>query len=217
MRRSTSRPGLTLATLGLLLAWAPAAFAASSVDLTVSGLITPSACTPTLSNDGAVDYGKIAARDLSAEESTWLPKIVLQLRVNCDAPTLFALRGTDNRRGTAHKDDGYGYGLGLINGDQKLGTYLLVLRNPFSETAVIHTLMSLNNGDTWWDFPDGTWLVAHQLAAFGNSDSGNAAPIALQSVSVDLEIATSIAPSNELNLTQQVPLDGSATADLFYL
>lgn len=44
-----------------------------------------------------------------------------------------------------------------------------------------------------------TWLVWHQLAAFGNSDSSAAAP------------------ASGLTLTDEVPLDGSATAELFYL
>ncbi|MFE4459165.1 DUF1120 domain-containing protein [Nocardia tengchongensis] len=51
---------------------------ASSVDLTVTGIITPSACTPTLTNGGIVDYGKTSAR-------------YSQLTVTCDAATLMAL------------------------------------------------------------------------------------------------------------------------------
>jgi type 1 fimbria pilin len=40
---------LALLSTSLLLATASPAFAASSVDLTVKGLITPNACTPALS------------------------------------------------------------------------------------------------------------------------------------------------------------------------
>lgn len=38
----------------MLLTGSASAFAASSVDLAVTGLITPSACTPTLANGGVV-------------------------------------------------------------------------------------------------------------------------------------------------------------------
>ncbi len=48
---------LTLLSSVLLLANALPTFAASSVDMTVTGVITPSACTPSL--PGAVDFGKI--------------------------------------------------------------------------------------------------------------------------------------------------------------
>ncbi|WP_330220783.1 DUF1120 domain-containing protein [Pseudomonas frederiksbergensis] len=53
-----------------LISLAPYALAASSTDLTVTGTITPSACTPSLSGNGVVDYGKISARDLNQDTST---------------------------------------------------------------------------------------------------------------------------------------------------
>ena len=40
------------------------AHAASTVELTVKGLITPMACTPLLSGGGLVDFGKISRNDL---------------------------------------------------------------------------------------------------------------------------------------------------------
>ena len=49
------------------------ALAASSTDLTVKGLITPSACTPALSNAGAVDFGKLSAKDLNQMKSLGCP------------------------------------------------------------------------------------------------------------------------------------------------
>ncbi|PNA52870.1 hypothetical protein C1Y14_34105, partial [Pseudomonas sp. MPR-R5B] len=58
------KPLAALATL-VMLATSGAAVAASSVDLTVTGLITPTACTPSLSANGVVDHGKISAKDLS--------------------------------------------------------------------------------------------------------------------------------------------------------
>ena len=201
----------------LLIAHCTVVLAASSVDVSVRGAITPSACTPGLSQEGLIDFGKIPAKDLSPDSSTSLPTVILKLTVNCDAPALFALRGNDNRAGSAHRDDGYGYGLGLINGDEKLGTYLLTLRDPVSSTAQVSPLTSLNGGESWWNFPYGVFLVWHQLAAFGNNDSGVAAPVALLDVTSDLHVETSIAPTRGLTLDQQVPLDGSATVDMFYL
>ncbi|WP_256671205.1 DUF1120 domain-containing protein [Pseudomonas gelidaquae] len=49
-----------LISAALLLAGVSNVMAASSVDLGVVGVITPSACTPILSNNGVVDYGKIS-------------------------------------------------------------------------------------------------------------------------------------------------------------
>ena len=192
-------------------------FAASDINRAVSGRITPSACTPSLGADGVIDFGKIPAKDLAADSSTWLPPTTLQLRVECATATLFALRGHDNRAGTAHKDDGYGYGMGLINGDEKVGTYLMTLRSPVSDTAQVIPLISTNNGEFWWGFPQGAWLTWHTLTAFGNSDSGVPAPLALASVTAELLIEASIAPASGLTLDREVPLDGSATIEVLYL
>jgi hypothetical protein len=104
-----------------LLASTGHAVAASSVDLNVKGSITPSACTPSMPSSGTVDYGKLSAKSLNADKVTRLPPEYLQLRVECDAATLYALQGHDNRAGSAPNDEG-GFGLGLINGDEKLGS-----------------------------------------------------------------------------------------------
>ena len=48
------------------------AFAAESADLSVKGVIRPSACSVALSNNGTVDYGTISAKSLSATDVTKL-------------------------------------------------------------------------------------------------------------------------------------------------
>ena len=71
--------------------------AASAVDLTVTGRVTPDACHIELTNDGTVDHGKIPAHSLNADEFTVLPIQTLDLRVQCARPMLFALVGIDER------------------------------------------------------------------------------------------------------------------------
>lgn len=136
----------SLSSSALLLAMTSSVFAASSVDLTVKGLITPSACTPGLSSGGIIDHGKVAAKDLEPDNWTLLGNHTLQLTIDCDAPTLLALKGTDNK-GDAH-DPMNTYGLGLVSG-KKLGGYNLVLSNPVAETAAISLIESADNGLTW--------------------------------------------------------------------
>ena len=82
-----------------LIGVAPYALAASSTDLTVTGIITPSACTPTLSGGGIVDHGKFSAKDLN-QTSKLTPSQTLKLSVNCERQlTVFALTRIDNRAG----------------------------------------------------------------------------------------------------------------------
>ncbi|TFY90180.1 DUF1120 domain-containing protein [Pseudomonas nabeulensis] len=187
--------------------------AASSIDLSVTGTITPSACTPSLSGSGRVDYGKIPAKDLSVDRPTELPEATLKLSVNCDAETLFALHGRDNRRGSSiYSSLSEYYGLGLINGDQKLGAYRIGVYNPVADTAV-YPLFSFDYGKTWLVNSSGSFMGHEYWNAFGLTPT----PIALKNVTVDLRIATDIAPAKTLTLTEEVPLDGSTTLDVVYL
>ncbi|UII72538.1 DUF1120 domain-containing protein [Pseudomonas sp. HN11] len=191
--------------------------AASSVDLSVTGSITPSACTPSLSQGGAVDYGKIAATDLNVDNPTELPTVTLQLNVNCDAPTLFALHTQDNRQGSSNYVHPRNYGLGLINGDQKLGSYQIDVFNPVADTTV-SPLFSADKGATWISNPTGTYFEPGAWVAFGDPSSGAPfMPKALLSVTADLPITASIAPTSGLTLIEEVPLDGSATLEVLYL
>lgn len=197
----------------LLITHGTAAMAASTVDLSVKGTITPSACTPSLSDGGQVDYGKIAARDLSLTSATLLPAVALELNVNCEANTLFALNGRDNRLGSSfYTALDHMYGLGLVNGNEKLGAYRIGVFNPVAEEPVV-PLFSFDKGETWLINSSGSYMGHPYLNAFGDSPM----PKALRNVKVDLLISTWIAPARNLTLTEEVPLDGSATLDLIYL
>lgn len=106
----------------LLLVGVSNSFAASSIDMSVRGLITPSACSPSLGNGGQYDVGKISAKDLKLNDYTSLGDYVTQLTVTCEAPTLMAIEPKDNRAGSEAMGEPSYFGLGLINGSEKLGS-----------------------------------------------------------------------------------------------
>ncbi|MCU1760549.1 DUF1120 domain-containing protein [Pseudomonas sp. 14P_8.1_Bac3] len=206
---------LSLLTAALLLTGASSAFAASSTDLSVTGTITPSACSPELTNGGMVDYGKISAKDLDQAAHTQLGEQTLQLTVTCDASTPFAISMTDNRPGTSsdpNAGNGHTFGLGLINGGEKLGWYSLFFRNPVADIAV-RAMFSEDKGNLWHDLSAGESVQTTDWVAFGN----NRTPESLQAVTVDLALQTAIAPASGLTLTDEVAMDGSATLQIEYL
>lgn len=196
----------------LLITHATLTIAASSTDLSVKGSITPSACAPSLSEGGQVDFGKLAAKDLLIDRPTELAPFTLRLSVNCEADTLFALNARDNRQGSAHYSSGQYYGLGMINGDQKLGSYGIGVFNPVADMPV-YPLFSFDFGQTWIVNSSGSYMGHDYWNAFGDTPT----PKALRNITVDLRITTSIAPARTLTLTEEVPLDGSATLDVVYL
>lgn len=199
----------------LLLGTCAQALAASTVDLTVTGTITPNACTPSLSGSGVVDYGKLSAKDLNLTTQTPLPMTTLQMVIECDGATLFAIKGTDNRAGSASGPSARTYGLGLINNDQKLGNYMVALANPVTEAGATQVLESIDNGATWRD--GSTGIPPSSLAAFGDRSSGVWLPIPIVKVTTDVNIWGFIARADSLDLSDEHKIDGSATFEVKYL
>ena len=196
----------------LLLASAGNVLAASSVDLTVKGLITPSACEPILANGGVADIGKISAKDLKADQPTIFPNQTLPLTVTCDAATLLALELTDNRAGSNYEDYiGY-YGLGLINGTEKLGAMEMRILNPVADSVVAEMIGSQDGGLTW--IRD-RYFARDNILSVANP--GSVVPIPVQVFTGDLTIAPRIAPTSGLTLNNEVAIDGSATLTVKYL
>nr|WP_314528593.1 DUF1120 domain-containing protein [uncultured Pseudomonas sp.] len=197
--------------LAAILASSGNTMAASTVDLVVKGLITPSACTPTLSNSGVIDHGKISAKDLKPTLPTTLGVRPLTMEVSCDAATLFALRGIDNRAGTSNSI--YNFGLGLINGTQKLGWFWMTLEKPIADDIPVRLITSWDG--TTWSTDNVFWHVG-LWAGFATVDD-LAQPIAIKKLAAQIRVRTVVSPANNLELSNEVPIDGSATMEVKYL
>ena len=195
----------------LTLLFAPSVFAASNTDLTVKGSITPSACAPLLSGGGTIDFGKMAVKDLNAEQYTSLPNQSMQLSVRCEAPTFFTLTTIDNRAGSSANHH-YGHGLGMTPEGEKLGGTVFHLYAPVADGVAVRTITSQDGGVTWLP----TSLLTHTMltaVAIGNQ----LVPIAVQDFDAEIRLYTHIAPADGLTLTDEVPVDGHATVQVSYL
>ncbi|WP_448652841.1 DUF1120 domain-containing protein [Pseudomonas fluorescens] len=199
-------PALTAA---VLLTAATGVSAASSVDLAVKGLITPSACTPTLSGGGVVDHGKISAKDLRPDFQTVIGNHSLTLTVSCDAALAFALRSTDNRDTTVNKST---YRLGMLNGTQTLGGYFLWLENPIADGVVVQTITSYDS--TTWSKED-DWVSGYYMSVA--AIDGDNQPLPTKELVVDLGVQSHIYRTDGLDLSNEVTIDGSATVEVKYL
>ncbi len=205
---------LSLLTAALLLTSGSSAFAASSTDLTVTGIITPAACTPSLASGGIADHGKISVQDLSPDRTTYLPHVVMQMTVNCEAATPYAIAPADNRKDSSTAANYFG--LGLINTDEKLGHFRVIPRNVMADAARVQAILSTDGGKTWQkEGTEGFWGANNIWGVANVGDTS--APIAVKDLIMDLEVRTGIAPANSLTLTDEVALDGSATLQIEYL
>ncbi|MGY2374239.1 DUF1120 domain-containing protein [Pseudomonas sp. SDO524_S393] len=197
---------------GLMFAASSTGFAASSVDLTVRGTITPSACSPSLGNSGSFDVGKVSAKDLKPDRPTNLGDFVTPFTLTCEAPTLIAIAAKDNRAGSHYSGEPSYFGLGLINGNEKLGGMSLLLDKVIADGVPRRGTDSLDGG-TSWTYHDA--LGPNRITSF--SDNATFAPIPVQSVTAEMMVTVTIAPANSLTLTEEVPIDGSGTLTMFYL
>lgn len=198
-----------------LLAGGLYAQAASTVDLNVNGKITPSACEPGLSNGGVYDLGKVAAKDLNVDQPTPLAAHNLQLTLTCQALTLVAIKPRDNRQGS-HFDSGnpLKFGLGLVNGNEKVGSMTLGLKSIVADGAPMYGITSVGR-NTWApsDLLSPTFLTSFTH----NRSIPDPAPSPVQRLTADVMIEPRIAPANTLTLTSEVPIDGAATLEITYL
>ncbi|NMX61248.1 DUF1120 domain-containing protein [Pseudomonas sp. WS 5059] len=205
------KPLFTALATSLMLLGCATTYAASTVDLTVKGLIVPSACTPNLSGGGVIDHGKISAKDLRPDNPTHIGSHVITLAVLCDAPIQFALHSIDNRAGSSTVASDYG--LGLINGTQKLGWYQLTLRNPVADGVAMQPIASGDGGNTWYS--EKFWDAGLYMAVAALDDATQ--PASVKEMVTELLVVTSIARTDSLDLSNEVTLDGSATLEVKYL
>ena len=192
-----------------LICVAPHALATSTADLTVTGIITPNACTPSFSSGGIVDVGTHSAGDLNQSSNTLVNTTPIALTMACDAQTLFTLRSVDNREGTAF---GTGFGVGLDPDDNPLGQFNIRVMNATADTVAVTAVGSRDNGNTWAAQPTLTKDTLSSVAATGTPTTR----IAVKDLAMNLEIDTYIARADSLTLDDEITLDGSATIEVGY-
>lgn len=188
-------------------------FSASTAEVTIKGIITPNACTPTLSDNGIVDHGRVPARSLNQFEFSELPSKTLALNVSCNEPVLFVLVGVDNRAESS-VGPGFYYGLGtnIHVPTERLGSVSMAIREATGDGQRVLILASSNKGITW--FPESN---AYPNNYMGFARPGTLVPDPHRLITATLHINTSINAAAYLTLDQEVPLDGSIVLDLRYL
>jgi hypothetical protein len=212
------RDAVTWDTAGLFDALA----AGRSRELHLQARFAPAACTPTLSNGGHVEFGKLSVGDLNMNKDTVLAPRTLSLSVSCDGPTPFAVRMQDNREGSATgvANDST-YGLGLDTRLQKIGRYRLLF-DPAHITADSFAQVFSTDSTTgtlpWNSASTGVAAVAaNSYLGFSAISGSTSGPSAIQNLNATLRLEAVIAPLGSLDLSSEVHLDGSGTLEIHYL
>lgn len=208
----------------LFAAASSAAFAADTVDLSVKGLIKPSACDITFAGGNTIDYGTITANTLSATAATQLPTKFLSTAVTCPSAIKIAVKVIDGRRGTATTND-----LGMPNyaapgkyygfGGQKLGAYALRL-SPYNSIDGTNAarITSYNAGQNWAANMTDMFVTGDGTIIASLSTSGTNAPSAGKTFNFGFDVYAALETTANLPaLTSDIALDGQATFSVVYL
>ncbi|AZE98507.1 Beta-fimbriae probable major subunit [Pseudomonas orientalis] len=205
----------------LLIVSAESAWAASAVDLRVRGLIIPAACLPQLSGGGVVDYGKIARQDLNLDTATRLPAKTLHIGIACNAPTRYALRMRDNRDGSAMVNSEIYYGLGFDHSGNRLGVYSMSFdprQTQAGNTPQIYGTESTTGGLAWRTSNlNPIDIGSRSYLGFTAVEGSVSGPTAIGILGGIVTVQTVINARQNLDLSVDTPLDGSATLEVVYL
>lgn len=184
----------------------------AGADLSVGGHIQPGACSLALGNGGTVDLGTILRKDLKeAEENGFAHSI--NMKIHCEAPTKVAFRVLDNRAETAALANMFGLG---ASGGKNVGAFSISFKEKIvgDDTELLVPLVDFSDKGSNWETGWGAIKARPHLTSWAKLGQG--LPQAFRSIYTWLDFRIEIVPVN-LDLSQEIAIDGSATMELVYL
>jgi type 1 fimbria pilin len=205
---------ITSAVAALLVAAGNSVAAGPTATLQVKGTITPAACTPTLANNGIVDFGATSVSELTEGADLKLKSKIITLSVTCTGLTKLSFTVSDNRVATINPDTQtpYGknrissFGLGDTTDSAHIGVYTIkpktVSASPNLDAIDIITSVS---GSSWTRRADSYDLAIDRMGS-GGTDSvvtiareGELTPAEFTDMTMDIEITPYL--SKEMKLS----------------
>lgn len=212
------------------------AMAAQSIDIKVTGKILPSSCTPSFPSGGGVaDFGSMKVSSLNSTSETPLADMKeIPVTITCEEATRVAVKFTDSRDDSSPTESikmgngflgspAYVFGLGLYN-DKKIGAYALALSrtqgiNTNDTGESLYPMASVDAGKTWGTKGiDYLQITSNNSEIYGFSTERSGTELSAQSkINFKVAVSATINPTNDLNVTDEVTLDGLTNVELVYL
>ncbi|MBF7142481.1 MULTISPECIES: DUF1120 domain-containing protein [Pseudomonas] len=190
--------------------------AAEEVTLSVTGSVIPGACSVSLANPD-IDLGTVRAENLNEEELTALPEMQVSYTTTCPSARAVGVSWVDNKAGTAYGQDPTGFGLGEHNG-KNIGFYHLV-HHGASDAAdgTMGPLINSSNGGTTWESVS-SWIAnANGQNMMSYAIEGTTTPAQYTRHTGRFYLSAYIAPTKDLDLSENIEIEGNATMSLTYL
>ena len=221
----------------LIMASGISAASAQIVQVNITATTEPTACVPTLTRGGVIDYGNIKANTLSQDAYTVLPEKNVDFSVRCDAPARVAIRAVNDRPGSMagvtenaagiapapvalfNQSNWVGAGLGM-DGTSRIGGYGLRIDSS-SATAdgqgvsgIYNTAESFTT--PWIDSPGGNLYGTVGVHSLSWAMPGSLDPVVATTFAGRISVQAYINRASQLDLSHAVHLDGQTTLELHY-
>ncbi|MBC3777542.1 DUF1120 domain-containing protein [Pseudomonas sp. SWRI99] len=217
----------TFRAIAVASALIPTLAMADSADLSITGTIIPTSCIPGFSGGNTVELGNIPASSLNRDRQTELQNHNITLSVNCSANAPMAIKVHDNQASTQLPGivvDGtdwamYIYGIGEVAG-AKIGGYGLRFGTPTVDGQPSMVMYKQGGMDNWTS-PETAKLVGKNAEGGNLRYSWGASLAAGPTPGVvhifPMTLVPVIGPAQDLPITSEIALNGSATFELLYL
>ncbi|QLA67840.1 DUF1120 domain-containing protein [Enterobacter pasteurii] len=226
----------TLLAASVILAMSSAAHAAGTAELKVTGVLTNSACTPTLSGGGIVDFGTTNIGNMSATATNQLGNKDLSLSISCVAPTKVGWSIIDDRADSkqnliVENTDWSGsgsvwssnslFGAGKTAGGVNLGAYSVTMQlsNVTADGKTTGMISGANSTGSysWGQMVGDSAPVRNDGIVYTVAGDASVDPLAFTSAVFPLRVALAVQDTTTLALTDDTQIDGQATISLVYL
>lgn len=222
----------------LLLAITTPGWASDNLSINFEVTADVAACTPTLSNNGTVDFGSRSVNSLAKTTFTQLGTRELTLTINCESSTAVAITSRDTRTSSVRAgEDAQGgvgplftdryvanatgqFGLGFTAENKPIGSYAVQINAAGVTASDGEQNVSVDMAGA--ESKDGPWVISDYPTLRTTEDfyltfvkKGTAVVQPVSSAVVPLRISAAVA--NGLNSSQKIILDGEAVISLVYL
>lgn len=216
---------LAAGVFGSFLATAFTAHAGTSATMTISGIVTPSACSIALTGGGTLDFGPVHVDALPSSGTYTMTPKTIDTVVDCkDTEQAVAISFVDNRKDSVaiHSDEGTdantAFGLGTAD-SINIGSYGIKISKVTAESTEGSLLSSTGKAmtDTWSALSSDTFVnngTSPQYITY--TDTGGNAPVAKKNYTFTLQVTPSIS-SDMKAITSTAEFDGNTTINIDYM
>lgn len=202
------------------------AHAGTSTTLTLSGTVTPAACTIALSGGGTLTFDPVSIEALPSTGTYTMTPKTIDTTVDCqNTEQAVAISFVDNRKDSVatHSDEltdsNTAFGLGTNEDALKIGSYGIKITKVTAEGAEGSLLSSTGNtlASTWSSLSSDKFVnngTAAQYITY--TDTSGSAPVSKKNYTFTLEVTPSISSAMK-GITSTANLDGNTTINVDYM